>query len=510
MQTLSVVAAAGSKTAEVVVNDSYSEPLNLFTLVVLPPANRKSAVFRAATAPLAAVERDEVERLAPKIAEAKARKKVAEARATKLGNDAVKARTKAEQERLLEEMTEAAREAEATSIPAPTRLLADDATAEGLTSLLADHGGKMAVMSAEGDVFDLMAGRYSGGANFNVYLCGHAGDDLRVDRVGRPPQFVRKPALTVGLAVQPEVLRGLAAKPGFRGKGLLGRFLYSLPESPVGRRDVDPPPVPDAVREAYHAKVVALLALKPAPGPEGAGEPHALTLSEEARRGYLDLAAWLEPRLAPTGELGHMGDWGGKLAGAVLRIAGNLHMADHVGERDPWTVPISGETMGRAVAIGQYLIPHARAAFGEMGADPIVSDAVHVLAWLRDHPRPSFSRRDLFEGLKGRFRRVDALVPVLELLEGHGYLRRRPAPERQGPGRPPAPVFEVSPYALGAAAGDPRALAEKSAAPIATPPGADAVTVAGEAHASGGAADDPGAVDGTAGEPVVDYEEGVL
>ena len=76
-----------------------------------------------------------------------------------------------------------------------------------------------------------MAGRYNqaAGSNLGVYLKSHAGDLLKVDRRGGPPEYVERPCLTIGLTVQPEVLQGLADRPGFRGRGLLARFLYSLP-----------------------------------------------------------------------------------------------------------------------------------------------------------------------------------------------------------------------------------------------------------------------------------------
>src|SRR4030095_11059617 len=113
--------------------------------------------------------------------------------------------------------------------------------------------GRIALLSPEGDVFDQMAGRYNqaAGPNLGVYLKGHAGDLLKVDRRGRPPEFVERPCLTIGLAVQPEVLRGVAGGPGCSGRGLLARFLYSLPESLVGRRQAGAPPVPPAVADRY-------------------------------------------------------------------------------------------------------------------------------------------------------------------------------------------------------------------------------------------------------------------
>ncbi len=115
-------------------------------------------------------------------------------------------------------------------------------------------------MSSEGGLFETMAGRYSSGnPNVDVYLKGYSGDPLRVDRKSRPPEFVPRPALTLVLTVQPEVTQGLAAKPGFRGRGVLARFLYSLPQSMVGFRSNNPPLVPEELMEVWRSTVSAIL-----------------------------------------------------------------------------------------------------------------------------------------------------------------------------------------------------------------------------------------------------------
>jgi replicative DNA helicase len=203
--------------------------------------------------------------------------------------------------------------------------------------------------------------------------------------------------------------------------------------------------VPAGVRETYAQKVRALQELCPGRADGEEYEPHELRLSPEAECRRLEFEGRLEPRLDPTADLGHIADWAGKLAGQVLRIAGILHMADHAGEPAPWDKPIAGETMRRAIAIGHYLIPHALAAFGLMGADPFVAEARHILTWLRRTGREEFTRRELFEATKGRFKTVSALELPLDLLVRHGYVRERPADERSGPGRKPAPTFEVNP-----------------------------------------------------------------
>jgi SAM-dependent methyltransferase len=173
---------------------------------------------------------------------------------------------------------------------------------------------------------------------------------------------------------------------------------------------------------------------------------HTVELSS---RGYgvvgFDLSL---PQLAVAGDLALMVDWAGKLEGAVLRIAALLHLAQHVLGGRPWAVAVSAETMRRAVTVGRYLIPHARAAFAQMGADSLIEDAEHVVGWLRRNGAATFTRRDLFHGARGRFKTVEKLDRPLELLEAHGFVRARPAPEATGPGRRPSRAYEVSPAAL--------------------------------------------------------------
>ena len=94
--------------------------------------------------------------------------------------------------------------AEAIEIPPLPRILADDVTPEACASLLVEQDGRLAVISAEGGIFDIMAGRYSGHVPvLDVWLKGHSGDPLRVDRKGREPEYVERPALTLSLMVQP-------------------------------------------------------------------------------------------------------------------------------------------------------------------------------------------------------------------------------------------------------------------------------------------------------------------
>jgi replicative DNA helicase len=449
---LAVGALALAKVIEVEPWPGWREPVNLFTATAMPPGSRKTRVFKDALAPVVDCQAKAAKDAAPKIARARARYNVYEKRLEKSQKAAASA-SEDDLEARVEEAALAAEELARLKIPAEPRWLADDASPEKLASMLAEQAGRMALMSPEGDVFDIMAGRYSQGVpNLGVYLKGHAGDALRVDRVERASESVEAPALTIGLAVQPEVLHGLVDKPGFRGRGLLGRFLYGLPSSNLGKRDQEPDPVDDRVRAAYRFSVKTLLALAPDVEPQEELKPTIVKLSEEAKTKLKEFMVWIEPQLAEQGALGSMTDWAGKLAGATVRVAGVLHGMKFVESRAEGTPAelagrfITADTMSRAIELGNYFCAHARAAFAEMGADPVVEGAKHLLRWIERNGVSEFTKREAFQGTKGRFHKVTEMGPALDLLEAHGHIRvkRSGTKDPRGRGRPSV-RYEVNP-----------------------------------------------------------------
>jgi replicative DNA helicase len=448
MLGLSVGGAASAKVAEVEVWPGWEEPLNVYTVVALRSGSRKTTVYKRMFTPLEEYETLIVEETRVELAEQRTRYQIHEEKLKK-------ARTKASRtdgddcDALTAEALQAAADLEAIKVPAAPRLLVDDASPERLTTILADQGGRITLASPEGGVFDMMAGRYSQGIpNLDVYLKAHAGDTIRVDRVGRPADHVPKPALTMGLAVQPEVLQGLASKPGFRGRGLLARNLYSMPQDMLGRRIARPEPVPGDVEKTYKAKITQLLTLSPNL-PDDEREPHILRFGPEAQDEMKRLLEWIEPKLAEGAEFGDMTDWAGKLAGAVARLSGILHMLEHAGEKEPWSHEVTADTFRRAELLGRYLIPHAKYALALMGSDPVVEDAKCILRWIERKAVEQFTKREAFEGTKGRFGKVGKLEPGLGLLVSHGYIRESEAQaDRRGPGRKPSPTYEVNPLWL--------------------------------------------------------------
>ena len=440
-----VLVACSSATArrlQVMVKPGYFEPCNLWTVVALPPGNRKSAVQSAATAPLLAWERDQATTIEPEIKRITSERKTMEARAKEKRSKAAKERANSKAEELAREAADI--DAELLDIPAPPQIWTSDATPERLGALLAEQGECMAWLSSEGGVFDLLQGRYSNGIpNLDLVLKAHSGDAERVDRGSRPPVFLKNPRLSIGLSPQPDVLRGLAAKPGFRGRGLLGRFLYLLPPSPLGYRRLESNPVPEEVRDAYSAGLRAMLDWEAAIDEHGDERPHVLLLSHEAHAKWHEFQRSIETQMRPGGELEHFTDWAGKAPGAAARLSGVLHGIKHAHGR-PWDATITAETMNSALEIMAIITQHSLAALDMMGADPTIAAARLVWNWIERGRLDRFTVREAFNALRGTFPRVAMLRGALEALEERGYLEVI-EPQRDGPGRPPSPIVVVRP-----------------------------------------------------------------
>ena len=329
----------------------WVEGTNIFVVAVMEPGSRKSAVERDVKAPIVELERALAEKERTNIAELASRRRVAEARRDRAEKEAANAKP-SDRFGLEREAFDATRAVDEIVVPPLPRFFTADATPEALGSLLAAHNGRMAVLSAEGGIFDLMAGRYSNGIpNLDVFLSGHAGDTLRVDRRNRAPECVDRPALTMALAAQPFVLRKLGRNGEMTGRGLLDRFLYAVPVGNVGFRKSSPPPMPERTRNLY-ASQLTTLATSLAPYDQ---EPYVLTLEPDAVDALTGWREELEPRRRPEGDLGAMQGWASKLDGATVRIAGLIHLMAHVS--DGFGRPIGRATMESAICVARYLIP---------------------------------------------------------------------------------------------------------------------------------------------------------
>lgn len=393
---LAVMASAAQGRATVCIAPQWSVPLNLFVMIILPPGERKSSAMSQDTKPIIEYEKAVNDALAEQIREYNVGRAVLERAARKAAEAA--GNGKIPQEKAIE----AQRELDDLEPVIPLQMLADDVSLEALTSIIAQQG-RVSLFSAEGGFFTTLAGRYNAQTVIDPVLKAWDGEWIRVNRVGRKTEYIEDPSLTLGFCVQPIILQNIVNNPNFDGQGLLGRFLFALPVSRVGSRKFTGDPIPEPIITAYYGLVAHLL---------GTQTGTTLTVSDEAYQRLERYSNDLERGrpIMPDG----LKNWSLKLEGQIGRIAGLLHLADQVGTE------ISGETMRRAIAIGDFFLSHASAVFnGNSGKDDLAP--VRYL-WRKLRTFEGIGKRDLFERVKGTFKTVAALDDALALLEDYGYI----------------------------------------------------------------------------------------
>ena len=436
---LGVLAASAGGRAQIEIRPGWREPVNLYTVVVAHPGERKSAVLDKMTTPLVDAEHVLADAVRADRVELQTLREIALKRADKMRAEAAKADPSRSKE-LLSQAVTATTMAEEIDVPPVPRLVADDVTPEACISLLAEQGGRLAVISGEGGIFEIISGRYSNNVpTLDVWLKGHSGDQLHVDRKGRDPEYIKHPALTLVLMVQPTLLRKLSHRDLFRGRGLLARFLYALPSSRVGKRKIGSPPIPQQVQDAYAATVTALVE-ELAPW----DDPVILELTQDAHARVVAYEHEVEAKLGDTGQLSAVVDWGSKLAGATLRVAALIHLASE--PTAAWRNPVDAATVSKAIDIAEYYAQSALAAYDDMHADVLLEDAEYLLTVLERLGSASVSQRDIMTAAsRDRFRKVGDLARPLEILEEHGFICKLPREASEGPGRPRSQQWELHP-----------------------------------------------------------------
>lgn len=418
----------------------YVEPLSLYTVVIAAPGERKSSVMHEMTGVLYDYEKDYNEMRNPEV-----RKKRQDRESLERRIDGLRGQLrKAENDETEAELYFLEGELDHLPEMKDARFFADDCSSEALTSLLANNGGIFSVISTEGGIFDILAGRYSGKANFDVWLKGHCGDTIRVDRMGREAEYIPHPALSAILSIQPSVLDEIMSNTTMTGRGLIARFLYASPPSRIGSRVFCSPPIPEDIGKAYKDLVYHLMAI---PRPE---EETKLILSEQATKIISDYFAEHEAFLIGEGQV--ISDWGAKYIGTVLRIAGLLHVAENGEESNE----ITGQVMSRAIEIGKYFLAHSTYAYSMMGNDLNIKKAQFVLGRIKRERITEIKRWELAKLCRGKFfKNSESIQPTLELLESYGYILIENTEDVQRPGRKSDTIVAVNPlvYSKDKAAG---------------------------------------------------------
>lgn len=405
----------------------YTEPLNLYFLIIANSGERKSAIVRLMTRPVYQFEKRENEHRHVLMESNQAELSSLKKKIDKLEHDgevdeAASAKVKY---RLLEQ-----------NQAKPLRLIADDVTPEAMTSLLANNNGVLSLITTEGGIFDTLAGRYSNTISIDTVLKAYSGDPIRVDRKGRECEVINNPTLTMLLSAQDNVLAEIMKNDAFKSRGLTARILFCRPKSKMGNRRYDTPEIDADLEIAYQQLITKLLEI---PYPTN-NTPLSVRLSPSANEKSAHFYDWVEPRLID--ELEHMDGWGQKLFGSMLRIAGVLHCAKN--PKEPDKIALSADTIQQAITISKYFLKHAKCVYNLLGTDKDIQLAKRIIKKLQQQEKDELTKYQIYRLCRGTFQRVEDITPILEILTEHGYLKEKKYTAPTG-GRPRASGYLLNP-----------------------------------------------------------------
>lgn len=416
MFVLSCLASAVQGRYEVAplgVENGWREVLALWTCGCYPPGGKKSAIYSAAMAPILHWEKNAGDRLRPEIYRRRSVREVSAKRIEKLKQDAARLDDDNERHRVQEQIRTIMEEMPG-ELFAP-KVFTGNASPERVESLMVEQNGKIAALSDEADQLLNLSGANRGGAvTLESTLKAHDGSPMRADRQSRSAHIDR-PTMSMGLIVQPESFGELASSSKrMRSTGLLGRFLYVVPQSTIGRRNVrHSAPIPSDLAERYHLAMMDLLQ-----GYEVRGvTPKLLPFASEATEPFYQFMEFIEERQGDGGEMEAITDWSAKLAGRAARLAALFEIA----ERGRAAVSVSLANVERAIVLAKLLIPHAEVAFSLLGADDTDVDALAVLRWIKANGQLEFTRREAQRAMHSRFSKVERLEKAIAVLQG-GYV----------------------------------------------------------------------------------------
>ncbi len=412
----------------------WTEPGNLWALIVGRPGIMKSPAMAQALAPMERLEAraaDEYRRAISDFTEAKPLRDLRAEASKKAARAALKKNAQADVSDLLK------READDDE-PIRRRYVVADATYEKLGEIFAcNPGGVLSVRDEMRGLFLHLAREESATARA-FYLQAWSGGSYHFDRIGRGTVTVEDARLSMIGGIQPGPLADLTlqARRGAADDGMIERFLIAWPDSPSTWKDVDRLPDNDAKRKAWEAferlDGITPDALRAEVQTDFAGEPQGLPFlrfTDDAREAFAEWRADLEAKLRGA-DLGSLESALSKFRHHVPALALALHVVDG------GTGPVALTPTTRALALADYFESHARRLHAS-GRRVAVRGAHAILDKARagDLPDP-FTARDVYRnqwaGLADRVVVADAL----DLLVAHGWLAETTIAAGADGGRP--------------------------------------------------------------------------
>lgn len=357
--------------------NSHTENLNLYTMTIASPGERKTGCFKEFMKPVKSYQDNYNEIHRYEVQEYQTKKNFLESQK----NAAMKGKNAN-----LERAKELTKELVDLKAVYELRLNVSDATPEALAWEMYLQGGKIGVLGDEGAIFDVLSGMYSGGtANLNIFLEAYDGSDYSIIRRTKENIDLKNPLLTIGLMVQPDLFIQTMDNRTFSGRGFIYRFLFSFPDSKVGYQTLRSENIPQNLQAVYIELINKLLRM---PTPES---PAILLSDKEAYQIFEDYHNHLQESMRKGSVFENLREWASKQFARCLKIAGILHLCEHEA-----TDQINGQTALNAVSIAIWTENHAlKALSAEMLNTEEKRNAAYILSRIKALDKLELSKREI-------------------------------------------------------------------------------------------------------------------
>ncbi len=399
---------------------SWREPAVLWAVVVAPSGSGKSPALELVTRP---AERRDSEALRDHREATKEH-----AAAMFLHERAMKAWERGAAKGNLADTPPAAPEP-----PLCERIVTNDATFEGLASMLA--ASPRGLLLACDELASWLGGftRYTGNtgrpsSEAARWLPMHRAGPLKVDRRTAPPLRVERAALNIAGLIQPGVLAAALTGTDY-DSGLVARLLLSMPPTPTRRWR--PGGLSPMVERAFSAMVEKLYALDMPEDEHGTPIPRTVPLDEQAGIHWAEYYNELNHDM--TGKDERSRAMLSKLEGGAARLALVVHLGRVAGGENVPSDLLDGESMRRGIALAKWFRREAERVYARLAESDEDREACQLLDLIR-RKGGSISGRELVQSSRA-FRSVaDAESALSRLVDaGHGSWVTPPQRGRGGP-----------------------------------------------------------------------------
>lgn len=402
---LGVASACGCGKIRLNIRDEWTEQGQLYILVVMDSGSAKTPTFKKMTDLLFSTQAEENQRRAVQIKQDEAEIEVLKAEKA----DAIKKKNVARVREFAEKI------AKFPAVYPIRRFIGSNVTPEAYPEIMQENDGATAILDDEGDLFELLAGRYQDAPTLDPFLKGYNGSPLESHRRGRPSVVVPHANLSALILAQPYVVDGVFSDSRMVGKGLVPRFVIACPE-PL--REYGPePPIPAKVKEDYNAAVRRMMGT----------QSRCYELSPEALRLFMAFRDERREKQFDEWEALRRFGFTGKMEANLARIACALKLwsGQHNDE-------ITAEQMRNAISINRYFIGHILHLLGP--AAKLSERARLVLEQLGKGERIT-GERDFKRAMSKRkgFKNASAVDETIAELVAAGFIKRY---SQQNGGRP--------------------------------------------------------------------------